>query len=189
MRTVAQTFPVFTFAELEPDAKAKAVHKYQEWLTNDEFDSEEDNAAETLKALGFDAKFEWSGFGSQGDGGRIVGQWRADSVTATPEDSHLEPYYAPYFIWLAKARPDYVVKLEKSERYYCHENTVCFYFPDETAGQPAELEFRVHARELMQKLYSDFAAQNDYLHSDEAAQAHFEANDVEFRANGEVYRV
>lgn len=68
MKTI--TVPVYSFSELSPDAKKKAIAKHRDFTANIYDDSDDlEIVKEDLRLAGYpEAEIMYSGFGSQGDG-------------------------------------------------------------------------------------------------------------------------
>ena len=113
------------FTELTPEAKAKAMERYNEpqdyW-----YETTLEQAKEDGKALGFDIdNIVFSGFCSQGDGASWTGNINlGEYIDANIKDD--DPKHASYMVMRELIRNEWVAPLEIDRRtfMYCHSNTM-----------------------------------------------------------------
>ena len=167
MRTITETFEVYTFEELSKDAKQKA----REWYENGNdmpflhMDMQE-KALELLEDNGIDVdetslEVMYSLSYSQGDGAMMAfqGTWKGFNISAT-HHGHYSHYNSKILV------------IEKD---------------DEEVDTKIYKEFNEVYVTLCKQLEKYGYDQIEYSHSEEAIKEYFKMNEIEFLANGQVY--
>lgn len=196
MRVIEQT--IFTFAELNDEAKQRARDWYRNRNTSDSFysDSVIDDAKQIGACLGIDIdKVYFSGFWSQGDGACFVGSYRYK-----PQWDKELKQYAPVDTTLArigKALQDaqktqfYKLAAECTHRgHYYHSGcmSVNVEHLDDSYRDIRDSEsditdaLRAFADWIYRRLEDDY----DYQNSDDVIDENILANEYEFTENGEI---
>ena len=202
MKTITKEFQVYSFAELSPEAKKKALEDFRDIDTNDSYWSTrliEDVIAPKLEANGFikpDVSF--SGFGSQGDGASFT----VDSIDIGLLGKALNYPQADIDI-IAEAMIDGTVTAtitRSNNGHYVHES-MCSFDLDVDWGMQSEQEaeslsvicdlFAEQAENLRYKLckqaYSALSDEYTELTSDTHVQEYIEENDIHFLADGSTF--
>lgn len=202
MRTINQTFNVYSFDELSNEAKEHAIEKVRssDWyLSYDWWDCIYEDAKTIAGLMGWDIdKIYFSGFWNQGDGacfegslGYKVGAYKAVTEYA-PNDETLA------FIakeWQALQRRHFYAlhaTIKHRGHYYHERSMVCgaedtrkeywHDMPYETEKEILEL-----CAEFSQWIYKNLENEYDHLTSDETITEFLTANDYEFTADGKIY--
>lgn len=207
MRT--RTINLYTFDELDAEAKEKARDWYRKAFANDSHWHEGvvEDAKKWLAHLGYEVNsILWSGFWSQGDGACFTGSWSAARVNLErfKVDYGYRQGTPPYDSCvalenLAEAFPDASATLTH-RGHYSHERSVVidceFEFSadgeteEETRARHLrecdfEAEFVAVSQNLMRFIYSALEKEYDYQNSDEQVDENIRANEYEFLENGE----
>ncbi len=177
MRTVNTN--IYQFNELNEQAQERALEYFIEYCDIDLLDNE--IYKELLRENGFlDAKIEYSGFGSQGDGA---------SFTA---DIDMNKFLVGKYAALKDT--DFELKITFSHSRYCHERTKevvgCFYHGTEAEGLLIDElvdEVEELRLELCREIYRMLEQEYDYRTSKEYFAEYAENNEYEFLENGDTY--
>lgn len=206
MRTI-QTI-AYQYAELSPDAQAKARDWYRRISDGDTFFAETvtEEFLAALRALGFNTtskQIGWSGFYSQGDGAGFAGNWSAEGcnpgalladrpvsymdATGTaqtcPTNVRLHEACAP-FVALASKYPYACGETSHGRGYYQRAD----FDANDGDGEPDDTlteEFREACAGLADYLYRTLEAEYEYQNSDEQVADMLVANEYEFTESGE----
>lgn len=189
MRQVTKTLNVYTYSELSPESKQRALDTYQDrWLDDWWYVPVIEEFVDECRNYGLDVSYKdvsFSGFWSQGDGACFVTDSidltaLIDAVGFTFKHKALQNISLAYFdtYRIEKAATSWAYR-------YSHKNTVEVYYSDEFAGtQEADKHPRIaeylaqKGEELAKKLealkdtlctdlYAALEKEYDYLTSDE----------------------
>ena len=211
MRTETTTRPLYTFAELSPEAQARAVADARDdpdmfWVEHltEEF-------AECLAACGFTVDklrgartrpaIVWSGFWSQGDGAGFAASWRAEDCKpaawlldrpvsytrdgVTHECPHNKRWHAAVrrVVALATEYPASYggVALGRGNTMRVDQFNDNEHGADEDTGEDA---FKDACESLADAFYRVLETEYDYITSAECAREWLENSDGEFTAEG-----
>lgn len=194
MRTETVTYTVYKFDELSEGVQKDVLGKL--WYINIFEDWDEctlEEAKDTLNELGFEqAKIQYTGFCSQGDGASFDAKCNIEKLIKTIGDKR--------FNRLAKLYQANLFSLEIEGRNSCHN-----YYHERTRQISMDVNFDCqrhtnlfalchlfteYVEELRltrcQEIYARLEAEHDYLTSDEAIKEAIGANEYEFKKNGEL---
>lgn len=202
---------VFTFDELNDDAKEKARDWYRSRDHYDNYwaESVTDSAKEIGKLFGFTIDdIYWSGFSSQGDGACFVGSWNPSLADFAKwrkdgwEDKELHRI-ADVLESIAKDFPNASCHIKHTGHYY-HSHSVsidCDLMADDyydTDDPIQEAAFKVRealadktdddlieaCRDFMDWIYASLEKEWDYINADEQVDESLRANEYEFSEDG-----
>ena len=202
MRTINQTFDVYSFDELSDEAKEYAIEKMREsdsYLSYEWWDYIYYDAKTIAGLMGWDIdKICFSGFWSQGDGACFEGtlEYKPGAYKAVTEYAPNDETLA-YIVreWQALQRKHfYALRATIKHRgYYYHERSMECNAEDTRKGywhvMPYETEKEILelCAEFAQWVYKNLENEYNYLTTDEAIAEFLTANDYEFTAEGKVY--
>ena len=196
MRTETVAIKIFQFDELTEQAKEKARQWYRDASQQDEWWDFVVEDARTIGALmGWTIdNLYFSGFWSQGDGACFVGRMgyakgcsKATKAYA-PNDAELQRIAAEWQALQARQFYKLSAVVTKTDRRYCHENTVGFDVYRDGEWSSAETESAVIdiGRDFMQWAYSRLEKEYEWLNSDEHVDETICANEYEFDLEGAI---
>lgn len=202
MRTIEQSFNVYSFEELPDEAKEYAIEKMREsdnYLPYEWYDCVYNDAITTASLMGWNIdKIYFSGFWNQGDGACFEGtlEYRPGAYKEVTEYAPNDETLA--FIareWQALQRKHfYALRATIKHRgHYYHERSMeCIaedtrkdywhVLPHETEKEILEL-----CAEFAQWVYKNLEEEYNCLMSDEAIAEFLTTNDYEFTIDGEIY--
>lgn len=179
MRT--KTITLYSFAELKPQAQARALAEWQQHAGSDlDYSCIYDDAATIARFMGLDIRQQrvklrdgstrmdpaiyWSGFWSQGDGACFEGEWRARDVQPgkvrehAPQDAELHRI-ADIFERIAPTYPEASFTV-KHRGHYHHEMCTAFEFeagdpPGELSEEDAETHYATFPEEALKEAARD----------------------------------
>lgn len=208
MRTISTT--VYTYDELNEEAKERARDWYREADSGDTFFAEypTDEFHDLLEACGFDVDkkrgLRWSGFSYQGDGAAFAGSWQAErckpqalladrpvsyvdesgTVQRCQTNERWHKAVAP-IVALAARYPTAYGSVRMSGR---GNNVLADSFDaedDDIADSDALAEELADAaRDLADAFYRALEAEYTYQNSDESIEEMIKANEYEFTEEG-----
>lgn len=202
MRTINQTFNVYSFDELSNEAKEYAIEKVRSsgwYLSRDWWECIYEDAKTIAGLMGWHIdKIYFSGFYCQGDGACFEGtlEYKSGAYKAVTEYAPNDETLA--FIareWQALQRKHFYAlraTIKHHSHYYHERSMTCdaedtrkeywHVVPYETEKEILEL-----CAEFAQWVYKNLENQYDHLMSDEVIAEFLTANDYEFTADGEMY--
>lgn len=187
---------VYKYAELSKAAQTRA----REWFRTLDMGHESWSEPVTADLKTIAALMGWtvtdtafSGFCCQGDGAQFTGTWKANDVQDVPALEAHAPASASErnatlarimeaIAALAKEAPDTSALVERNSGHYSHSNATRFDTDDMT---PVQLDtLREQSRALMDWYYRELETAHDWENADEQVAETIEANEYEFKANG-----
>ncbi len=187
---------VFPFEELEEDAQEKLLEKYR-YACVDGWDWYQfllEAQTERLAALGYqDAKINFSGFCSQGDGASFT--CRVDVLKWIRANKRTQEF-RPLVRALESGTMEIVLDIVRTSYHYSHEMTVNVASPDvydytdtrkpmaEEMAQSLPDAVIAMAREEMRKIYRELEDDYNGLTSDESVKDFLAGNEMLFFADG-----
>lgn len=200
MRQETVTYNVYKFEELDAKTQAKVLDNNRDFNVDHEwYEFTLEDFREKLESLGFrDAKIYFSGFCSQGDGAcfDVKSCDVVKLIEALKERSNNYNLFKKYITKIANCG-HIALSTRKVNYHYSHENTRKI---DLDTSLPSHLnrlnkvldlfaeEVESLRYDLCREIYKTLEKEYDYLTSDEAIKESLEANDIEFHANGQIYR-
>lgn len=188
--------PVYTFAELTPEAQQKAIAKEQqaqgEFFNFDTYDIK--TICETIGIQ--DPEFSWSGFYSQGDGLSFTGEYSyvtqalAKIKAYAPQDTELHAIVAE--LQDTQKQHGYRLSATITRDHGCqhsHENSVTIqaFKSGEEVVSPGIEQFEDCFKNLMRHFYKMVQSEFEYQTSEECAREYLTDSDNEYTANGKLY--
>jgi len=208
MRT--ETINVYKLDELSAEARETAIRSQQDFLA-EMWDPEftYDYYEEKLQEAGFEnAKINYSGFYSQGDGAsftadinlkvyvqKLIERYKAVDLQKVNEERKQEVKFILHYLpRVIKLENEFNFRVVRFTTRYVHENTCCVESNHYHSHQrldalreklKSEIEFdRINfCREIYRDLKMDYEAQTD----EAAAIASIEANEYEYTADGKIF--
>jgi hypothetical protein len=192
------TLNSYSYAELSPEAQAKARDWYRSTCDGD--CSWSDLTLEDSKRLFAFVGFEienilFSGFSSQGDGACFTGAWRAADVqpgklaAESPQDEKLARLDRE-FSKLAAEFPQAVACITHRGRYshqYCTHFAIDMTEDDVADTSDAEARLIECARDCMAWIYRTLEAEYEWQNADEQVADVIIANEYDFNADGSIF--
>lgn len=202
MRTINQTFNVYSFDELSDEAKEYAIENMRtsdSYLSYDWWDFVYDDAKIIASLMGWNIeKIYFSGFYSQGDGACFEGslEYKSGAYKEVTEYAPNDETLA--FIareWQALQRKHfYALRATIKHRgHYYHERSMSCDAEDtrkeywHVVPYETEKEILELCTEFAQWVYKNLADEYNYLTSDGAIEKFLIANEYEFTVDGEIY--
>lgn len=194
MRTQTVTTNIFTFGELDDDAKEKARDWYREGALDYEWwNCVYDDAKEIAVLMGIEIDdIFFSGFTSQGDGAQFTGRYyyKKGSVAAVkayaPQDETLHAI-AQSLVDIQRPRFYQIYASVERHGHYCHAYcTSINVMAEHEMNAPKDVEDAIQEalRDYMNWIYKRLEETHDHLMSDESADDMIMSNEYEFTADG-----
>lgn len=202
MRTVEQSYKIYTFDELSDEAKEKAIDNVRggDYLDYEWWDGVYCDVKEIGEILGIEnMEIMFSGFWNQGDGACFTGDYsyKNGSVKAAKEYAPLDTELHDIAEQLQKAQKTYFYQLSSAIKHngmYCHEQSVTI---DVNHAQDINLPTGRNYRDdtgidealrcLMQWIYSRLEKEYYWLIDEEQVTENIKANEYEFYEDGTQY--
>lgn len=202
MRTQVYTYELYTFEELDDDARQRAIDSNRDINTDYEWwDCTFYDVKSIGKILGIEIEVEniyFSGFSSQGDGAQFTGQYSyaKDSCKAirayAPLDTDLHKI-ADNLRDVQRKNFYSLFAVVQSAGRYSHPGCTRIDVEDmrgnrawNGASDDAEECITEYLRDFMYWIYKTLEREHDYLTSDECIRDTLIANEYEFLANGDI---
>ena len=203
MRTAIKKTDVYSFAELEADAKEKAIAWYREGnLDHEWWDFIFEDAKELGKLMGIEIdNIYFSGFSSQGDGACFEGsyEYAKGSVKAVKAYAPMDKELHQIALDLSKAQRPYFYELSATVKHsghyshaYCteihvYDNSECQHYDYSKSFTDAEESIAEYLRDFMHWIYKRLENEYDYQNSDEVCEESIILNEYEFDEDGNIY--
>jgi hypothetical protein len=207
MRTIQKT--VYTFDELNDEAKEKAINSFRDDPIDFEFEADYvmDNWKERLQEIGFEnAEIHYSGFYHQGDGASFVSDIDPEKVinamimcdrlsisTATlynkmlyMNELHIIELYCHVRRIDNRYSHELTVGIDSDSEFYLNECPEAYdYFDNKFDQLRGDIE--EYMRELCQEIFFDLRRSYEYIQSDEYISETICINEYEFYEDGTMY--
>lgn len=199
MRVITTETKVYSFEELPEESREMAIENYHDINTDyDWYDSTVEYWQEKLESIGFEnAKIQFSGFWSQGDGASFTCDVDFLNLLPTYIDYVLEPNSKQARRLIALAETGYfdgAWKIERNDSRYSHENSVacsdeCHWLDCLVNDEIYDIEQNITeiARIYMKEIYSDLEKEYEYLTSEEMIKETLIVNEYEFTEDGKIF--
>ena len=184
---------VYKFDELSPKAQEKALNDQRDFESEiwDAKDYIIPNFKEDIEKFGIsDIEVAYSGFGSQGDGASFTGLVNLPKFIKSQK---AEKEYPNLLKDMEKGEVDDSVRIERYDSQYSHEMTVSSGTihskskKSEKETEKLEDELTKFVRDRSKKLYEEMQVDYDDRMSDESLKDAIEANEYEYKGNGEMF--
>ena len=206
MKDITITTTVYTFEELSDEAKEKALEFYRDFNTAywEWWETTLDDQKEQLEKAGINKPaIEFSGFWSQGDGLSFTS--KDVNLETLMESSKAAEKYPEFYKELQLGNIDYSCYIPRTSHHYSHARTAAFsldtVYPTVDDEQDYDDLQDIIDRDLqgiidylddwrMDKCHEFYRAlenEFNYLTADEALIESFEANEMEFTADGKAF--
>lgn len=198
-----KTITLYQFDELSDEAKENAIEKLRDINVNypDWDDYLIDNWQEALEKIGFqNAKIEYSGFWSQGDGASFTADINSEKIFSSMVYCRAQKDYpSARIIELAEKiyiNDGFKMYLSRGRSNYSHERAVSINIDVENPYRDNRFWAKIIERfenalddfriDLCHAIYKTLETNYNYLTSDEAIAEAIRANEYDFLENGEM---